>query len=157
MESLLLGGAPSVGKTEAINRLKDELIKRRFTIVIEEIVGFHGDFRAILKGRDKNGEEIIIIINSATDTPQLIKDFKTFFDANGTYDFLISSVREHNFWPRKEFFDIMELKPKHNVLEIPLAKITRRGTNFSTALSWYGNTLDILLNHILSNHPFNIF
>jgi len=106
------------------------------------------------------GEKIRIIINSPTDTVEIINQFKIFYDSNfngNGYNLLISSVRDDNFWPRKDFFRIMEIPSGHDyILEIPLAKITRRGENFHTALNWYSNKIDALIDDILINSPFNI-
>lgn len=43
-----------------------------------------------------------------------------------------------------------------NLIEIPLAKITRRGTNFTTALNWYSEKIKQLIIHTLDKRPFNI-
>ena len=75
---------------------------------------------------------------------------------NGKYDILISSIRDDNFWPRLDFFKIMEVNEDSNFIEIPLGKITRRGSNFSVALHWYKNKIDKLIEHILDNKPFEI-
>ena len=113
------------------------------------------DFRAILEGIDSNGKPIRIIINTPTDTPQIIQSFKVFFDTHGIYDIFISSVRDDNFWPRNDLFRIMGINtPTNQILEIPLAKITRRNKNFNVSLNWYQDKIDKLLIQTLKNNPF---
>jgi hypothetical protein len=47
-------------------------------------------------------------------------------------------------------------RPKDFILEIPLAKITRRETNFPIALNWYQIQIDNLLNQTIINTPYNL-
>lgn len=157
MECLLLGGSYSVGKSESIYRLANHLILNGFTDVTGTVPTLFTDFRAVLEGKNKLGENIRIIINSPTDTVKIIDEFKAFYDLNGTYDILISSVRDDNFWPRQDFFTIMNISsPKDFILELPLAKILRQGPNFTMALNWYQNQIDNTLHFILANSPYNL-
>ncbi|RYF26788.1 MAG: hypothetical protein EOO42_00600 [Flavobacteriales bacterium] len=156
MKYLLFGGAPNVGKSESIYRLALHLLTIGFTDVHSSVPTIFSDFRAILTGIDKNGKLVRIIFNSATDTPGLIKAFKDFYDLNGSYDILVSSIRDDDFWPRKDFFSIMGISPTStDITEIPLAKITRRN-DFQMALDWYIEKLDKLTLHILANTPFEL-
>lgn len=156
MNCLLFSGAQSVGKSETIFRLANNLVTRGFILVAGTIPETFEDFRCILEGTNKESKRIRIIINSPSDTPQIIQDFKEFFDINGgDYDILISSVRDDDFYPRTEFFSIMNIISTYNfILEIPLAKITRRGDNFQTALNWYQSQIDNLVQHTLNNQPY---
>lgn len=158
MNYLLIGGAQSVGKSETIFRLANSLISRGFTLIAGTIPATFNDFRCVLEGLDNNKKIVKIILNSPSDTVSIINEFKNFYDINGSnYDIVISSIRDEGFYPRTDFFRIMNLNPKTNlILEIPLAKITRRGINFTTALNWYNTQIDNLINHSLQNHPFNL-
>ncbi|MFN8282745.1 MAG: hypothetical protein U0U67_05990 [Chitinophagales bacterium] len=157
MKCLLLGGAPSVGKSETIYRLTRNLLAKGFVVVSGTVPAVFADFRAVLEGVDKSQNKVRIIINSATDTEKIITDFKDFYDRNGKYDIFISSVRDDNFYPRSGFFIIMDLRRlATTILEIPMAKVTRQGVNFPVALNWYNAQLDNLLNHVISESPFNI-
>lgn len=157
MNCLLIGGAQSVGKSETIYRLANALTLRGFRVTSGSIPITFTDFRCVLEGSDKKNNTIRIIINSPSDTVPIIQEFKIFYDINGLYDIMISSVRDNNFYPRRDFFNIMDINPVRNfILEVPLGKITRRGANFFTALNWYENQTDNLLNHILNNPPYNI-
>ncbi len=156
MNSLLIGGAPDTGKSKAIYRIANTLHGKGFAIIAGSIPATFNDFRVVLKGTDNNGKESIIIINSATDTEDIIKIFKKFFDTNGTYHIMISSIRDENHYPRKEFFKIMELNVDESVLEIPFAKITRIKKYRAIPLKWFADNMDNLINHVLKNNPFNI-
>ena len=155
MNCLLLGGAPSVGKSESIYRLAKHLLSKGFLDITNSVPEKFEDFRAVLEGLNKKGDKIRIIINTPTDTVKIINDLFNFFHEHGTYDILISSVRDDNFWPRSDFFRIMNLD-EESTFEIPLAKITRRGDNFDNALSWYQEKIDKLVVELLNNEPFNI-
>ncbi len=157
MDCLLIGGASSVGKSESIYRLTKYLISQGFSDVSNSVPNDFIDFKAVIEGNGQSGKPIRIIINTATDTPDIIARFKAFYDNNGTFDVLISSIRDDNFWPRFDFFKIMKISNEtHNIIEIPLAKITRRGTNFETALKWYQDKTDKLILNTLNNKPFLI-
>jgi hypothetical protein len=159
MKALLFGGACSVGKTEAIIRLTKKILDSGFSVERGEFPPSnpnHKDIRLVLSGTDNKGEIIAIYINSATDSTNIIYDAKRFLDNAGTVNFIISSVRDYDFWPRKDFFQIMGIDPlSSDVLEIPLAKITRRNNGFNVALSWYEVALDKLVEKIIREQPYN--
>lgn len=158
MECLLFGGAPSVGKSETIYRLTQRLVQNNnFEVVTGNIPTTFKDFRVVLGGFNSTGKKVRIIINSATDTVQIIKDFKEFYNANGSYDILISSVRDGDNWPRGDFFSIMDLANVSNtILEIPLGKVTRRQPRFNASLDWYQRNNDRLVTHLLSLPLYNL-
>lgn len=157
MNCLLLGGAPSVGKSQAIYRITNYLINSGFSKLTDTFPPQFGDFHTVLAGKDPGGNNIRIIINSPSDTVKIIENFKVFFDKHGKYDILISSVRDEGNRPRQEFFNIMGLdNKKHFILEIPLSKITRRTYRLETALKWHQDKLDALILHLLRNKPFNV-
>lgn len=167
MECLLFGGAASVGKSNAIFRLATQLITpstagaasafTTFRDVTGTVPSTFADFRAVLEGTNNKGQNIRIIVNSPTDTTAIIQDFKDFYDNNGSYDILISSVKDDSYSVRNDFFRIMNIStPKDFILELPLAKITRHEPNFSVCLAWYERQLDMLVEHILNRDPFNL-
>lgn len=158
MECLLIGGAETVGKSETIYRLANRLLLRGFVVISGSIPSNFDDFRCVLKGINTFGVNITIIINSPSDNIPIINDFKTFYDSSGAiYDIFISSVRDGGFYPRNDFFNIMQINNINNsIMELPLGKVTRRGGNFSIALTWYQNQIDNLIDNILINQPFNL-
>lgn len=158
MDCLLFGGAQNVGKSETIFRLANRLVGSGFTIIGGSIPVTFNDFRVVLEGMSGLGVKIKIILNSATDTVDIINDFKNFYDSNGgLYDIMISSVRDDDFWPRNDFFRIMNINTtKDFILEIPLAKISRRGSNKLVALNWYEQQIDNLIEHTITNRPFSL-
>lgn len=102
-----------------------------------------------------HGSQVKVILNSATDTVSIIQNFKNFYDLHGPYDILVSSVRDGGVWPRGDFFTIMGLSNQnHYICEIPLAKLTRRGGNFTTALNWYQTKIDKLVEQVIRQAPF---
>lgn len=155
MKSLLIGGAPSVGKSECVSRLTSTLISLGYKDLMNRATSGPHDFMTILEGENNDGKSIRIIVNTPSDTERIIRDFKRFFDENGEYDLLISTVRDHDFYPRHSFFKIMNID-EGSALEVPLAKVTRRGNNRETALRWYHENIQNILLEILKNHPFSI-
>ncbi|GMO69905.1 MAG: hypothetical protein Ta2A_18340 [Treponemataceae bacterium] len=138
MKYLLFGGAQSVGKSETIWRLGLFLCStKHFKIVVGSIPATFTDFKAILEGVDHSGKQVRIAINSGTDTPDIILSFKKFCDSSGIYDIIISSIRDHDFHPRSYFIKTMGITSEDFVLEIPLAKITRKNGSRIIALTWY--------------------
>jgi uncharacterized protein YqeY len=157
MNSLLIGGAQNSGKSQAIYRIANSLKSKGFKVVAGAIPVTFNDFKVVLKGKDNNGKNVTVIINSATDTEDIIKAFKKFIDTNGIYDILISSVRDDNYYPRKEFFQIMKMNGQDDfILEIPFAKVTRIKKYRAKPLKWFADNMDNVINHILRNNPFNI-
>jgi hypothetical protein len=146
MKYILIGGAQSVGKTGTIYRLAKYFLNcKGFIDVLPSVPKTQRDFTAILDGKDKNGEKIRIAVNSATDTPDIIQSFKELLDRNKDISMVISSIRDDNFYPRKEFFHIIGITEDDIDFELPLAKITRKGKNRNMALKWYKKTIDIFL------------
>ena len=157
MDCLLIGGAQSVGKTEAVFRLTQNLLANGFNVTAGTVPATVADFTAILEGSNKSGQQIRILVNTATDTVSIINRLRQFYDNNGIVNILISSIRDHDSWPRAAFFRIMNISPATNhITEFPLAKITRRGTQFQKALSWYIQNIDPLIRRTLSLAPFNV-
>lgn len=64
MKCLLFGGAESVGKSETIYRLANNLVSRGFIVTAGEIPQSFSDFRCVLEGLDQQEEKVRIIINS---------------------------------------------------------------------------------------------
>jgi len=154
---LLIGGAQSVGKTQTIIRTADYLLNNGFKLKEGIYPNAKKDILILIEGLDKAKNKIRIIINSGTDTIYLIQKLKNFYDDNLPIDFIISSVRDDGAFPSREFYKIMNIsQPTDTVIEIPLAKITRRGVHTNPAISWYEDTIDKLIKHVLSNNPFNV-
>ena len=158
MKYLLLGGTQSTGKSGAIWRLAHTLSSKGFTPISNTIPPTFTDFTVVLEGLDKNGNKIIILINSPTDEPDIIFALKNYYDKLPfKIDIFISSVRDPDWWVRKVFFNTFPINPSSDFLiEIPLARILKQRNDFHIALSWYEERLDTLILHTLNNSPFNI-
>lgn len=167
MNYLLFGGTQNVGKSETIWRVTQDLRSRGFTIFAGSIPTLpiplpripFPDFKVVLQGTDRMGKIINVLLNSPTDDPTKVKELRDFLDGlNFNVDILISSIRDANSWPRQCFETAFPINPVVDFrLEIPLARISRQRADFQLALTWYQQTIDILVEHILSRDPFNIF
>lgn len=158
MNFLLIGGKPDTGKTGTISRLF--LLLRETYRDIENVHSIETnvppptnpllDFSVILNGTNILGENIKILIHSATDD-----DFNiNLLDSNikeHSPDIVITSIRDLYDERRK----VLEIVDTNFSVEIPLAKITRRN-HFGEALNWYQNSLDNLINRLIAQDPFNL-
>ena len=163
MNFLLFEGAPSVGKTEAITRVVDYLVnKKGFVCIHHEFINKHKiDFRCVLKGKNKSGKSIIIIVSSAGDNQVVINKFNVYIKNNLPCDFIIGATRDvdDRYKIRSYFMNAIvtpNSTPNSICFEIPLAEITRKGKLRSTALQWYRDNIDIIVNNILADAPFGI-
>ncbi|WP_192822805.1 hypothetical protein [Rufibacter sp. LB8] len=66
-------------------------------------------------------------------------------------------MRDGGSWLRGEFFSIMGLSNAgHTIIEVPLAKVTRRRAKVITGLRWYEDKLDALLDQVFKSSPFDL-
>jgi len=166
MDFLLFVGAPSVGKTEAITRVVDYLVnKKGFVQIHHEFINKHKiDFLCVLNGKNKSGKSITIIVSSAGDNQAVINKFNAYIKNNNNppCDFIIGATRDvdDRYKIRSYFMNTIvtpNRTPNSICFEIPLAEITRKGKLRATALQWYRDKIDIIVNNnILANAPFGI-
>lgn len=158
MNTLLIGGAPSTGKTMSLVFIGNYLLSKGFrctsinTIPANEEIK---DYKAVLEGKNSDNKNIRIIINSASDTKEIIDSFNDFYNSNGVYDILISSIRDI-YQERDYLLDTLQINSRSDaIIEIPLAKITRRN-DYSSAQNWYKTITQNLIIKILSSSSFKI-
>jgi hypothetical protein len=157
MNYLLFGGASSVGKSEAITRLKRYLdLKGMVTVNRSSFPNGNGDFYACLDGTNTAGSKIRILISSTADDGDTIQGFKEYCDSHGPCDIIISAIRDAGDRERANFFSIMDKIPSDFIVEIPMGKITKRNAR-DKAMKWYRNAIDDVAHKVLSNAPFNLF
>lgn len=60
MNSLLIGGAQSIGKSETIYSIANMLMAKGFVIIAGTIPPTFDDFRVVLRGLDKDGGKQIL-------------------------------------------------------------------------------------------------
>jgi hypothetical protein len=167
MNYLLFGGFQNVGKSETVWRTAQSLINKGFSIIAQNkpfpllqnpFPNPFPDFIIVLKGKDKTGNTIIVLLNSPTDYDAFIDELKAFLDGLPIkIDIIISTIKDADHPTRRYFFKIFPINPSIDFkLEIPLAKISKQRGDFSIALDWYRKEIDNLVEYTLSNHPFNI-
>ena len=169
MKVLLIGGAPNTGKSNAVAMCANYLLNRNYTVldcqnyggkqikVPKIATGSNGskDFLARFEGFDTNNKKVSVIITSASDTEGII-------DANFNYfqislcDIFISSIRdigyERSYLLKKFGFGI----ENNELVEFPLAKMSRRNQNWYKAKTWYDASVQNMLEHILKAEPFEV-
>jgi hypothetical protein len=108
-----------------------------------------------LKGKDSNGKNVSIVINTAADDVGSIKNFNNFLQ-QCSCDIIITTIRSFGK-ERKGILDVIKNHTNDDYfnLEIPLARITQRTVNKNTAMKWYTDTVMTLAEHILELAPFN--
>ena len=163
MHFLLIGGQPDTGKTSTVTRLTNVLLTAplAFTIADGTFPPVRGADFLILLQRTVQGRIQFIILSSPSDDASSINNLRDFTvkHADKKIDIIISSVRDIG-WERNYFFTSIKISPTDaNVIEMPLARVTRRSSSglFAPALSWYENTVDRLVNIIITNPPFNLY
>jgi hypothetical protein len=161
MNFLLFGGQPDSGKTSTVTRLTDVLLLPPFlfTVADRTFPPARGTDFLILLHRTFNEQSQYIIVNSPSDDALAINNLRDFIikHSDKDIDVVVSSVRDIG-WERNHFFTTLKINPTDaNVFEIPLARVTRRHTSglFAPAMSWYENTVDRLVNFIITHPPFN--
>jgi hypothetical protein len=169
MKVLLIGGAPNTGKSNAVAICANYLLNRNFTVLdcqnysgkqisIPKIAtgsNVSKDFLARLEGLDKNNKRVSAIITSASDTNGIIDANFNYFQ-NSSCDIYISSIRdidsERSYLLQKFGFRI----GSNELIEFPLAKMSRKNANWYTAKAWYDATVQNMLEHILNSKPFEV-
>lgn len=83
-------------------------------------------------------------------------DYNYNYLTNQKCDIYISSIRdignERNYLLNK--FNFTAERP--NLIEFPLAKMSRKNANWFTAKNWYDLTVNNLLSHLLNSKPFEV-
>jgi hypothetical protein len=164
MNFLLIGGQPNTGKTNTISRTFINLIFRgyKYTLLnglISSTISTRSstDFSALLTGTDTKGNLVKILIHSATDDTPNITLLNKLINTNNP-DIIICSIRDIN-WERDL---VKKIVGSSFSFEIPLARVTRIGkhsispSNYSRAILWYQNSINNLVNTILSDSNFNL-
>ncbi|WP_169779997.1 hypothetical protein [Campylobacter curvus] len=156
MNCLLIGGAPNTGKTTLIAQIKGEFEKAGFQIIDKIENGqINVDFTVCFMSKSLDGKDVKIILNPPSDDRSSIDNCYGFMEKHKPFGIFISSIRD--IGETKNYFDDKILKKFSfsNILQIPLAKTTRRNEK-ENASKWYKDTNLKLAKHILANSPFNL-
>ncbi|MNK97105.1 hypothetical protein D3C87_1174210 [compost metagenome] len=163
MNFLLFGGQPDSGKTSTVTRLTNLLLTTPFSFTITDgifpQVGVT-DF-LILLHRIVKGHSQYVIVSSPSDDAAAINNLRDFIikhSSDKIIDIIVSSVRDID-WERGYFFTTIKINPTDvNVFEIPLARVTRRHSSglFAPSMNWYENTVDRIVDFIITRPPFNL-
>lgn len=162
MNFLLFGGQPDSGKTSTVTRLTNALLSAPFSFTIADgtFPPVRGTDFLVFIQRNFNKQIQYIIINSPSDDVLTVNNLRDFMikHSNKNSDIIVSSVRDIG-WERNHFFATIKINPTDaNVLEIPLARVTRRHSSglFTPAMNWYENTIDRIVNFVVINPPYNL-
>lgn len=151
---LLIGGQPNTGKSSTISRIfltlssnYTKITNINFTKTTLPPTFPLQDFSALLEGVNKNGLKVKILVHSATDDRyniDLLEDYINNYQPN----IVICSIRDIG-WERNE---VLRIVNNNYHIEIPLAKVTRRGkhsklsnNNFNNSLYWYIRSIDKII------------
>lgn len=153
----VISGAPSTGKTTAINNIAEWLTSGVITTdsnglllpsFLQDTYGNFYDFSIVIviKGRK-------IIIHSASDDTNKMDALIEKIKQNPDTEIVITSCRD--IYGERDYFTA-NIRPYATFfLESPLGKITRRN-DFLLADNLYKDTLLQMHQHILSNSPYNL-
>ena len=151
---LLIGGSADVGKTELTNFIAHQLGKN-YQRIRREATGTHGkDWLYLFDGKDKNGNFVEIVVNTASDDPPSKTNLDSFLNTNSG-DIIISAIRSKD----PERTNVANIIHSHccknySEIEIPLARL--HGGRNNQSLPWYEQTREELAKHILELPPFNL-
>lgn len=153
MKILLMSGAPNTGKTTLINRIEQYLRSIGFRNFCRRYTVFENDRAVILEGSNNRGVTVRILLNTASDTVNIINAVNEYYQQNCPVDYLITSVRDM-YKEREYLFETFSVND-NEYYEIPLAKVSRRKDNEEAKENYYTRVLT-LIKHILSMKPFYI-
>lgn len=153
MKILLISGAPNTGKTKITTMIESYLRTIGFRNSCRKYVIPENDSAVVLEGINKKGKNIRILLNTASDTQNIINQVHEYYQQNSPIDCLITTVRDMHE-ERDYLFNTFEVE-NNEYLEIPLAKVTRRN-GFDSAIEDYQSRILLLVQHVLSLSPFNI-
>ena len=167
MNTLLIGGAPNTGKSNAVVMCAHYFANKGFTL--HDCRNYNGnqiplpqiatgskpstDFLAKFIGSDKNDRQITVIITSASDTTGIIDVNYNYFQ-NQSCDIYISSIRDIGFERKYLFSKLNFTNDEKNIIEFPLAKMSRRNKNWYKAKTWYDSAVQNMLGFVLGSKPF---
>lgn len=169
MKFLVISGAPSTGKTTAINKIAEWVTSTNqlglvLNYVNNQVVNSLPNFQPYqLPHQNKptyNDFSLVITINnrkilihSATDDRFNLDNLIDRINQYPDIEIVITSCRDI-YWERDYF--TKNIRPFFTFfLESPLGKITRRN-DFNLADTWYKDNLLALHQHILKNNPYNL-
>lgn len=147
MKYLLFEGSSNVGKTSSINRFAHNLILNYgYNCVVGNLppVGSKKDFQIVLENKTSNNGNKRVVVNSASDSTEIIDSANVFCNSNIPYDVIVSSCREeaHLY---TYFFTVFSISSNDKVFELPMAKINHRNPILkSQGMRWFKNKVDIL-------------
>lgn len=162
MKVLIFSGEQNTGKTLSQIELRNFIISLQDTAgnkVFNEIShnptgnqnNKQKDFQSCLEGINALGNKIKIIISSEGDMVQSIKNLQSFYKTNtqnGSCDILITACRDidENFQIRTRTLTAIKNLPSQNIeiIELPLAKLTRQNGDLYEQEIWYhGQILEL--------------
>ena len=153
MKILLISGAPNTGKTKITTMIESYLRTIGFRNSCRKYVIPENDSAVVLEGINKKGKNIRILLNTASDTQNIINQVHEYYQQNSPIDCLITTVRDM-YEEREYLFETFSVND-NEYYEIPLAKVSRRNDNEEAKENYYTRVLT-LIKHILSMKPFYI-
>lgn len=157
MKFFVISGAPSTGKTTAINNIAlwltsgiitADLYGNTLPSFLPNSSGVYSDLSIVI---DLKGKKIII--HSATDDKYNMDLLIEKLKQNPDTDIVITSCRDI-YWERDYF--TAHIRPFATFyLESPKGKITRRN-DYTLAETCYNTNMLVMNQHILSNNPYNL-
>ncbi|GAB6392463.1 MAG: hypothetical protein MdMp014T_1836 [Treponematales bacterium] len=150
---LLFGGARDTGKTGAVHRVKDYLVKSRGFRILASDLTHAPDFCALLEGQSNAKKTIRVGLIGGTDSAAKMRRAADFFakqkPQHGSPDFWVSTIRDDFQLPkdpkneRVMFENILGVLVGKDRMEIPLGKV-RGGSGRPAASIWYAAKIDLL-------------
>lgn len=148
MNVILISGQNDTGKTQSCFFIQKILQQKSFKQIYSSSDISSGNFFKAYTGFNKKQKQVNILINSESDLIGSGKRLQQYLQINKNTDIVITTIR-----------DIENvLKPyctSTDIIEIPLAKITRK-IKFNDSYKWYKNAIENLLKFIIEHAPFDL-
>lgn len=163
MKTLFVAGNEGSGKTPVCNNF-EKLLNGNYRIYHKRIAnpaGHEEDFIKIFEGTTKDKRDIRIVLTSASDSQEvidnMIEKLKLAFDGKRHTNIVLITTARNTGEPSRKYLEkkIAEICSENEIIEFPLARINEKAEE--SVHEWYHKSVDSILEHILSNEPFNLF
>ncbi|MBR1638052.1 MAG: hypothetical protein IJ688_01540 [Treponema sp.] len=163
MKTLFIAGNEGAGKTPVCINL-ERLIGKKYRIYHNRVsnpIGHELDFIKIFEGSTKDKRDIRIVLNSAADSHEvidkMIEKLHLAFEGKKHTNIVLITAARNTGDSNRDYLEeeISKVCSENEIIEFPLARLNENSGD--DLRSWYHESIDKILEHILAEEPFNLF
>lgn len=163
MKTLFIAGNEGAGKTPVCINL-EKLIGKKFKVYHNKVSNPSGnalDFIKIFEGTTKDKRDIRIVLSSAADShdviDKMIEKLQLSFEGKKHTNIVLITAARNTGDPNRNYLEeqISGICSENEIIEFPLARLNEKSGD--ELRSWYHESVDTILEHILAKEPFNLF